>query len=724
MKIQNNIKKQLAQPQIIDYIKSILHVNKDIHRTKLSELLCEEFDFYDWRGRKQIGTCLKALRDIEAKGHFSLPAPLKIKRKGNPRRLEHPVPEPKNVPAHVEDVKHLKLVKVETVAQMRVWNELIVSDHPQGTRPLVGRQLRYLIRSEHGSLGAIGFSSAALHLRARDSWIGWTLEQRKQYLDRIVCLSRFLIRPSVHCHNLASRVLGMCLRQLQQDFEHVYNYRLWLVETFVDTNRYRGTCYQASNWIKVGQSQGRGRQDSQKQSSLPRKDIYLYPLVNNFRQLMGLTEDAGDVPLEPTFGLTSDTWAENEFGRAELGDKRLTRRLVDIVRNFSINPGIAYTKASGGDRHAVKGFYRLIDTPEESPVTMKAIMQPHRDRTIRRMKSQSEVLVLHDGSDLNFATRIKCKGLGYIGKNQTQSKTLGLYLHTSFVTSPTGVPLGILKSDCRARKFTSDNKDKDLRYIPIEQKDSYQWIRDLRDCQHIAPLMPRTTVIYVADREADFFELFDQWRTKPNIQMLVRAQHNRRIEPENDEKLLFDAIKKKEPQGHIRVRIPRQSERPKKSKSKKKASPSRKATLSITYNQLRIRPTKYGLTSKNAPIPLWIIHVSEKNPPVDCDSPVDWFLLTTIPLTTFDRALQVVRYYSLRWRIEDWHRVIKSGCQIEKAQHATAERLRRLIAIKLIIAWRIMLMTLLAREKSTIPPDCIFTKKELKVLSCIQKKTT
>jgi hypothetical protein len=122
--------------------------------------------------------------------------------------------------------------------------------------------MRYLIRSEQGWLGNLGFTSAsALQLKAGDQWIGWEAPTRQQPLHRVINLSRFLIRPSVRCPNLASRVLGLSLRRVAEDFELRYGYRPWLVESFVDQSRYRGTCYQATNWIEVGETQGRGRQD-------------------------------------------------------------------------------------------------------------------------------------------------------------------------------------------------------------------------------------------------------------------------------------------------------------------------------------------------------------------------------------------------------------------------------------------------------------------------------
>ena len=144
---------------------------------------------------------------------------------------------------------------------MRIWNEMMIREHPRGHGPLVGRQVRYLIGSEYGWLGAMDFAAPALQLADRDHWIGWTVDQRRDSLHMVVNMSRFLIRPSVHCANLASRLLPMAARQLPEDFERRYCYRPILMESFVDNAHFPGTCYQAANWIRIGRTQGRGRQD-------------------------------------------------------------------------------------------------------------------------------------------------------------------------------------------------------------------------------------------------------------------------------------------------------------------------------------------------------------------------------------------------------------------------------------------------------------------------------
>ena len=138
-------------------------------------------------------------------------------------------------------------------------NELFETEHPRGAGPLVGRQLRCLIDSEHGRLGGAAFASAALCLQDRDCWIGWNREQRLESLDRVLGLSRYLIRPSVDCRNLASHVLGLLLKRLPQDSERCYGYQPWPLETFVDESRHTGTCYRAANWTRIGRTEGERR---------------------------------------------------------------------------------------------------------------------------------------------------------------------------------------------------------------------------------------------------------------------------------------------------------------------------------------------------------------------------------------------------------------------------------------------------------------------------------
>jgi len=180
METQNQLKRNLSQPDVIEDINKILNVNRGMNRTQLANTLCQKYAFYDARGKPQLSSCLKALRELERHNLLSLPASQKKNTDHKtPRRLGEAVPDAKDVPDEVTAIKDLGLVRVQSEKQMRIWNELMIREHPQGHRPLVGRQLRYLIKSEHGWLGAIGFAAAALHLKDRDQWIGWDWEDRR-----------------------------------------------------------------------------------------------------------------------------------------------------------------------------------------------------------------------------------------------------------------------------------------------------------------------------------------------------------------------------------------------------------------------------------------------------------------------------------------------------------------------------------------------------------------
>ncbi len=562
MKTQNQIKRVLSELTNIEYVAKLLEGREFVYRREVAELVCEQFGFYDPRGHAQHGGCLKALRELERAGHFTLPGINRETSPNSPRRLVEPVAPPADVPAEAGDVQGLRLLLVSTEEQMRVWNELMIREHPQGAGPLVGRQLRYLLGSEHGWLGGFGFAAPALKLADRDKWIGWDAEQRREHLHMVVGMSRFLIRPSVECRNLASKALSMSMTALPGDFERAFHYRPYLAESFVDISRFSGACYQAANWRPVGETKGRGRQDLFRKSSLSRKAIYVYPLESEFRQIMGLSSSAGLGALAPADGVETDGWAENEFGDAPLGDARLSKRLVTVAADKAEVPDRAYCGVAKGDWPKVKAYYRMIDQPDESTVTMSNILLPHRQRTIRRMQGQKTVLCVQDGSDLNYNNLDQCEGLGEIGKNQTGAKSQGLHLHSTFTVAPNGLPLGVLRADCLAPEAKSPEDDRPACEIPIEEKKTFTWIQHHRGLVELPATIPHTRLIDVCDRDADFFEMFDEQCQHDRVDLLVRAKHNRNIPKEPFK--LFTAVRESEAQSWVSVHILRQSARPQK----------------------------------------------------------------------------------------------------------------------------------------------------------------
>jgi hypothetical protein len=600
---------------------------------------------------------------------------------------------------------------------MRTWNELIVGEHPQGKRTLVGPQVKYLVASEHGWLGAVGFSASALRLEARDRWIGWTPEQRRRHQDRVVNLSRLLIRPCVSCRNLASHVLGICLRRVAKDFEERYGYRPWVAESFVDRQAHEGTCFQAANWERIGQTKGRGRNDAEFRSLESVKDVYVYPLVADFRRRMGVPPERGSYlrPLPLEGGLGTTEWAEQEFGAVELGDKRLRDRLIKIVEDRWNRPNGSYLEAAEGDGAAAKGYYYFVDSQRQT-LTPEAMIATHRKRTIERMMSHDTVLVVQDTTDLNFATRHHTQGLGPIGTNQTGAKSFGLQLHSSLVLTTDGLPLGVLRSTCYAPEKKGEVGKKSASR-PIEEKKSFRWLEGYRDLVEIAKKTPETHFLNVMDREGDIFELFmDAEPTRKRVGVLVRARHDRRLE--GKERKLFDELKASKARGRIEVVIPRQRwKKAKRGNPEQEGMPARQAELTLRYREVTLKPTRNDLRGKGT-VTLWAVYAREEKPPAGAKR-IEWFLLTTEKVETAEEAARIVDLYTRRWRIEEWHRVLKQGCKVQEHQNETAERLKRVIVIDAVIAWRIQLMTLLGREVPDLPCTVFFDEWEVKVLEAL-----
>ena len=271
-------------------IRELIARDGDAHRTEIAERVCEELGWIDGVGRRKAMGARVALLRLARAGWIELPPPRKGNGNGSwhhQRNAETPI-EDEPIEGRVEELQGLALEAVDSKETSRLWNALIARHHYLGYTPLVGAQLRYIIRAEREVLGCLGFGAAAWKLAARDRWIGWDRQGREQHLSRVLNNTRFLILAWVHVPNLASRVLSMAARRVVVDLEGRYGVRPVLLETFVERERHRGTCYRAANWQWVGTTQGRGKLDRRHERQLPVKDVYLYPLTADFRRALGV----------------------------------------------------------------------------------------------------------------------------------------------------------------------------------------------------------------------------------------------------------------------------------------------------------------------------------------------------------------------------------------------------------------------------------------------------
>jgi hypothetical protein len=258
-------------------------------RAEIARRVCRALDWTDGLGRPKLMSARVGLLRLHRAGLIELPAP--SRGNGNGRGLARAPdrwPEAAPVGGTVGELSGLRLEAVWERSASRLWNGLIERYRYLGYRPLPGAQLRYLIHCDRAVLGAIGFGAAAWKVAARDRWIGWQASAREAHLGRVLNNARFLLLPWVHVRNLASKVLALAAARLPQDFAARYGEWVVLLETFVETPRFGGTCYRAANWQYLGETAGRGKCDRTHQAALPRKAVYVYSLAADFRAALGV----------------------------------------------------------------------------------------------------------------------------------------------------------------------------------------------------------------------------------------------------------------------------------------------------------------------------------------------------------------------------------------------------------------------------------------------------
>jgi hypothetical protein len=507
----------------------------------------------------------------------------------------------------------------------------------------------------------------------------------------------------------------MAAEHLVSDFARQYGFDPWLLESFVNTEMYEGTCYQAANWLCVGESSGRGRNGTN-EPQVARKEVYVYELNRRWREQMGIVPKHERLaPLSLEESLHSEQWVETEFREADLGHQDATQRLLRIAQAKAQNPSASYAECFAGNRHELKAYYRFIGQKRDQ-MSPAGILGGHRRQTIRRIKGYRRVLAIQDTTDLDFSARLHCNDLGDIGKNQTGAVSQGLKMHSVLALNEVGLPLGVLGTNIYASHFDREQKAPNR---PIEEKESYRWLRTIDDLREISEWVPATELIAVGDRESDLFELFEYRRRKArNIHLLVRARYDRCLEEEPTK--LFAYLQALPVMGEARLAVPRQREKKgKPSQPGRIGLPARQAKVQLRWGKVTISAPQTAQTRQMAAIELYALLLTEVDPPQGA-KPLRWVLLTTVPIDSLKQALRCLRWYTRRWRIEEWHRVLKSGCRIEAHQHQSAAKLARAIAIDTVIAWRVMLLTLLGREAPDMRGELIFEPWECRLLEQLQ----
>lgn len=274
-------------PEEISRIQAIIAEDPARNRNAISRLVCKEFCWYKLDGKLKEMSCRVALLRMHRAGLIVLPAPQKRNSNGKLIIKMTPATDPSaSITISAGTMHDLHVELVDTKNTSRLWNEYIARYHYLGYTPLPGAQLRFFVRNGNDLLALLGFGAAAWSVAPRDLFIGWSPVQRQRNLHFVVNNARFLILPWVNSKNLASKILSMVSKLLPLEWEKRYGYKPVLLETFVECQRFKGTCYRAANWVHVGITQGRGKLDRKNEYAKPIKDILLYPLDRHFRKML------------------------------------------------------------------------------------------------------------------------------------------------------------------------------------------------------------------------------------------------------------------------------------------------------------------------------------------------------------------------------------------------------------------------------------------------------
>lgn len=395
-----------------------------------------------------------------------------------------------------------------------------------------------------------------------------------------------------------------------------------------------------------------------------------------------------------------EDWISQEMGYLVLGEKRLEQRALKIISDLSQNPTGSIPEFCG-DWAATKATYEFFKNSVSAP---ERLLAAQGQATLQRMKEHPLILILQDTTSFDYSAHPMTERLGPLDNEKCQ----GFFAHSSLAVTAEGLPLGVLAQQTWMRDPNELGQRHQRHQRTIEDKESYKWLQGLNESTREHPA--QVQAIVVSDRESDIFEYFVHPRPA-NVDLLVRARHDRKLMDETYK--LWLALSSSPIRGKIQVEVGRRQNQP-----------PRVAECQVYFKRVKSRPPKKrGAHSPQLePVVLWAVLVREIHPPEDIE-PLEWLLLTTLEITTFDQACQFIEYYTRRWLIERFHFVLKSGCALEQRQLGHADRLICFLAIANVVAWRLLWQTYLGRLDSDLPCTVVLAEYEWKALYSFIHKT-
>jgi hypothetical protein len=395
------------------------------------------------------------------------------------------------------------------------------------------------------------------------------------------------------------------------------------------------------------------------------------------------------------------SWAELEFGGAKLGDQRRTNRLVWLAHQRSRRPTASLAECCG--RAGAKAAYRFYESMTIRP---QAILNPHRQATQARMAQHPVILLPQDTTQVDYSTHTDTLGLGVL---QNKGRR-GLLLHTTLAVTPERVPLGVVDQQIWTRAPSQFGKRHKRKTRPTSEKESQKWLNSLLVAAEMQANLPGVRLVSLADREGDVYDFMRQ-ATPQGPAVLVRASWDRAVD--HPQGHLWAFLESQPLAGELTITVPRQS-----------GQPIRQAQLSLRFAPIRLKPPRIRLKGERLPqLSLWGVLAREVDAPAG-EAPIEWLLLSSLPVNHLADAAERVQWYSCRWLVEIYHKVLKSGCRIEARQLETVLNLKRYLAVDGVVAWQVLYLTMLGRQLPDMPCSALLEAHEWQALYCFTHHVT
>jgi Transposase DNA-binding/Transposase Tn5 dimerisation domain len=400
-----------------------------------------------------------------------------------------------------------------------------------------------------------------------------------------------------------------------------------------------------------------------------------------------------------------EAWIAEELKTVDLGDERLDRRFEIVLERLASRPSVSIPAACKGLAET-QAAYRFFDNER---VEAAKILQPHRQATLERIRQQSMVLIVQDTTELEM-TRPQEK----VGGPLSWETQIGFLDHVLLAMTPQRVPLGVVDAEIWARDAEDFHKRRQKGQKPIEEKESFRWLQGYRQACAIAHAAPATTVICVSDSEGDIFECFAEAEAAEDAarkaDWIVRAGQDRRLASSNASLLTEVAQTPVLHAFKVNVSKRRAVCGDGNKQKRRQEREARIATCTLRAGRVCLQaPWRKGRRLRDQEVK--VVLVREEKPPAG-EEPIEWLLLTSLPVDTLEQAQQVVESYCCRWEIEIYFRVLKSGCGVEKLQLETPERFKACLAVYMIVAWRVLFVLMMGRKCPELPCDAVLSEDE------------